>query len=98
MISSVWFWTDIVSPHMISLFENLIQRGIDVRVMTEVGGPSEDRIELGWPKAYNRVPVTAVRTDQVKEFVADCPLSTVHICSGLDGYSMAGRARSWLAA
>lgn len=97
--SPVWFWLDVVSPHMAGLVRSLADRGRDVTYVVE-RTMSARRAAQGWaaPDVGRARLHLASDEGAVARLVADAPPDSIHICLGLRGYPLVGCAQRALAA
>jgi glycosyltransferase involved in cell wall biosynthesis len=98
MVKSVWFWQQIISPHLANLASALANLNIDVTYVAE-REMSEDRASLGW-KAPHMNGVRIAFADSGKS-MADLARSSapdsLHLCQGLRGNGLIAAAQSALA-
>jgi hypothetical protein len=94
----VWFWLRIVSPLMAGLAAALAARGVEV---TLVAGQemSPARTSLGWqtPNTSGLRLSIAPTAQMVDSLVRTAPEGSIHICEGLRGNGLVGRAQQQLA-
>lgn len=98
MADPVWFWQQIVSPHMAGLAEALARSGRPVTYIAEQP-MSAERAALGW-KAPELGAVTlrfAPDTAAAANLVSEAPETSIHICQGFRGNGVVGSARTALA-
>lgn len=95
---SIWFWQGIVSPHMAGLAVELANQGCEV---TYVAGKvmSAERSRHGWtpPPLPGVRLVLASSFKELGKLVASAPPDSIHICQGIRGNRMIGRAQAALA-
>lgn len=99
MSEAVWFWQDIVSPHMVGLAQSLAGLGREVTYVAEEF-MSKERASQGW-----RVPETANVNVKIARTIRDAdallrivPLHSIHICQGIRSPRLIGYVRARLAA
>ncbi|MBK8742083.1 MAG: hypothetical protein IPM02_22390 [Betaproteobacteria bacterium] len=94
---AIWFWQDIVSPHMAGLAVALTHQNCDVTYVAEER-MSEDRARQGW--VAPRLPAVQLKVasceSEVDRLVASAPSESIHICQGIRGNGLIGRAQSGL--
>lgn len=95
MSEQVWFWQQIVSPHMAGLAVALEDLGLDV-VYVAASAMSVRRAEQGWsaPNLGRVKLITASDASAMERQVEGAPADSVHICEGLRGNGLVGLARS----
>ena len=82
----LWFWQEILSPHMGALAAELAKLGYKVIfVANEI--LSKDRIKQGWEKAkLGKAKLRlATNKDAVIRLAEKAPKQTIHFCDGLRG-------------
>src|SRR5262245_4902712 len=98
MADPVWFWQDVVSPHMAGLADAIAARGRPVTYVAEQP-MSAERAALGWeaPLLHAARVCFAPDANAVAELAAEAPKDSIHICQGLRGSALIGLARKALA-
>lgn len=94
----VWFWQRIVSPHMAGLAAALARQGCQVvYVANEI--MSADRAQQGWtmPDLGDARLELAATAHEVVALVKTAPPHSIHICQGLRGNGLVGKAQRGLA-
>lgn len=99
MANPIWFWQDIVSPHMAGLAAALAARGLDVTYVAEQP-MSAERATQGWMTPDLGCARLRFASDAcgLNALVADAPADSIHICQGLRANGIVGAAQSLLAA
>jgi glycosyltransferase involved in cell wall biosynthesis len=98
MADPVWFWLDIVSPHMAGLAAALAARGRSVTYVAE-RSLSPRRLAGGWnePALGKAILRLAPDARSTMRLVDEAPQESVHICMGLRGNGLVGVAQKALA-
>jgi glycosyltransferase involved in cell wall biosynthesis len=80
----IWFWQNIVSPHVGSLVEELASNGYRLTYVAEKP-MSNDRIKQGWlPPEIKNVRLIYVQSQyEVASLVKKAPVDVIHISAGL---------------
>ena len=93
----IWFWQRIVTPHMAELVSELAQLGCDVTYIAEEP-MSSHRAEQGWvaPSMQGVTLKFVSSTCKHADLVALAPDDSTHICQGMRGNGLIGRAQSLL--
>jgi len=99
MPDPVWFWLDVVSPHMAALVDTLAARGRSVTYVAE-RPMSQRRADQGWdiPSLDHAVVRFAPNPDEIRELVKNAPANSIHICQGFRGNGLIRNAQKALAA
>jgi glycosyltransferase involved in cell wall biosynthesis len=91
---SIWFWQQIVTPHMTGLATALVRRGFKV---TYVANQilSKERIRLGWQMPdLGKVNLRLAKSkDIVIRHALNAPKNSIHFCQGLRGNGLVGDAQ-----
>lgn len=84
--SSVWFWQQMVTPHMAALASALAIRGFKVNYVANEF-LSKKRSKQGWevPKLGNAKLIIASSKADVINHALDAPKNSIHLCEGLRG-------------
>tara|TARA_B100000795_G_scaffold269244_1_gene258063 strand:- start:1316 stop:2446 length:1131 start_codon:yes stop_codon:yes gene_type:complete len=93
----LWFWQEILSPHMGALAAELAELGYKVIfVANEI--LSKDRIKQGWEKAkLGKAKLRlATNKDAVIRLAEKAPKQTIHFCQGLRGNGLVSNAQKIL--
>jgi glycosyltransferase involved in cell wall biosynthesis len=96
-VDDIWFWQDVVSPHMAGLALSLAREQCTVTYVAEQE-LTADRVKLGWqvPK-MNDVHLRFVTDDEaVRAVVQQATTSSVHICQGIRGNGLVAVAQHTL--
>lgn len=90
----VWFWQDILSPHMSALAAALADLGLDVTYVANER-MSVERTHQGWeiPPICKVKLALAESRESIKALVLSAPANSVHICQGLRGNGLIGYAQ-----
>ena len=98
MVETVWFWQDILSPHVTGLAASLAARGVDVTYVAE-RQMTADRAAQGWeaPALGAAHLHFAPDKESVRCLVARAPADSIHICQGLRGNELLAEAQRALA-
>jgi glycosyltransferase involved in cell wall biosynthesis len=98
MHDPVWFWLRIVTPLMAGLAAALAARGVEVTLVAEQE-MSPARTALGWqtPTPGGVRLCFASTAQTVDALVRRAPAGSIHICEGLRGNGLVGRAQQQLA-
>jgi glycosyltransferase involved in cell wall biosynthesis len=80
----IWFWQNIVSPHVASLVTELAKRGVDLTYVAEIP-MSDDRIMQGWnTPQMEKVQLLYVQSrKEVLSLISKAPKDVIHISAGL---------------
>jgi len=93
----IYFWQQIISPHMSELALELSRRGHKVRYVSEKI-ISEDRIKLGWKalgiESLDYILVNSY--EEISKLVLESPIDSLHICEGIRGNGVVGIAQKEL--
>ena len=83
-MTEIWFWQNILSPHVASLVSELASNGFTVIYVAEQP-LSRDRVEQGWlTPEMSQVKVIYVKTKtEVAELVKNASNDSIHISAGL---------------
>jgi glycosyltransferase involved in cell wall biosynthesis len=83
-MTDIWFWQNILSPHVASLVSELASNGYRVTYVAEQS-LSKDRIAQGWLiSEMNQVNVIYVQSKyEVEQLVKNCSADSIHISAGL---------------
>lgn len=94
----IWFWQQIVSPHMAGLAAALVRQGCEVTYVAEKL-MSESRERQGWtlPDLGGARLMLAPSSDAVRELVNAVSPNSIHICQGIRGNGLVGCAQRILA-
>jgi len=91
---SIWFWQQMVTPHMVGLATALAKRGFKV---TYVANQilSKKRIRQGWeiPDLGKVNLRLAANKDVVIRYALEAPKDSIHLCQGLRGNGFVGDAQ-----
>ena len=98
MVENIWFWQDIVSPHMAGLADAVAERGVDVTYVANIQ-MSQDRVSLGWmtPELDKCKLHIASDVDSVTELACSAPERSIHLCQGIWGNGLISHAQKELA-
>lgn len=98
MVENIWFWQNIVSPHMAGLAEAVAERGVAVTYVAN-RHMSRSRASLGWKvPELNRCNLhIAPDVDSVVELVGSAPSESIHLCQGIRGNGLVSHAQRQLA-
>jgi glycosyltransferase involved in cell wall biosynthesis len=98
MRDPVWFWLRIVTPLMAGLAAALAARGVEVTLVAEQE-MSPARTALGWqtPTPSGVRLCLAPTAQKVDALAHTAPSRSIHICEGLRGNGLIGRAQQQLA-
>ncbi len=91
---SIWFWQQMVTPHMAYLAAALADRGFEVNyVANQI--LSDDRIKLGWakPKLRKARLIIAVNKADFIQQALNAPDNSIHLSQGLRGNGLVGIAQ-----
>jgi len=94
LISEVWFWQDILTPHMSALAESLAGHGVHVTYVA-IQYLTSDRIQQGWvtqPLHYARLKLAPTSKD-VKALLDSASPESIHLCQGLRGNRLIASAQ-----
>jgi glycosyltransferase involved in cell wall biosynthesis len=85
-VDDIWFWQDVVSPHMAGLALSLAREGCKVTYVAEQE-LSVDRVKLGWQAPQmNGVHLRfAANNEAIRATARQAAASSVHICQGIRG-------------
>lgn len=92
--SSIWFWQQMVTPHMSELAVALTKRGFKVNyVASEI--LSKKRIQQGWkrPKLGRVKLLLAPNKDKMIAYARNSPNNSIHLSEGLRGNGLVGYAQ-----
>jgi glycosyltransferase involved in cell wall biosynthesis len=93
----IYFWQQIISPHMSELALELSRRGHKVKYVSEKI-ISEDRIKLGWKalgiELLDYILVNSY--EEISKLVLESPIDSLHICEGIRGNGVVGIAQKEL--
>ena len=92
--NSIWFWQQMVTPHMATLAAALAERGFKVTyVSNEI--LSKERIQIGWkmPELGNVKLLLASNKDTVIRYALNAPKDSIHLCQGLRGNGLVSYAQ-----
>jgi glycosyltransferase involved in cell wall biosynthesis len=95
----IWFWQDIVSPHMAGLAAALARQGCEV-VYVAQRSMTEDRASQGWttPDLGSARLALAPTRVAINSLVEAAPVDSTHICQGIRGNGLVREAQRALAA
>lgn len=98
MVEQVWFWQQMVSPHMAGLAAALAALGRDVVFIAEQT-MSNERAEQGWqaPDLGSAALRLARSAEEIRDIVGSARPHSVHICQGLRANGLVGAAQQALA-
>jgi glycosyltransferase involved in cell wall biosynthesis len=84
LISEVYFWQRIVTPHMANLAEALAKSGVAVTYVANESMSCE-REQMGWftPSLVHAALVIAPDTEAVAALALNSPIDSIHVCQGL---------------
>lgn len=90
----VWFWSRIISPHMVALAAALGRRGCAVTYVAEQP-MSKERLRTGWaaPELPGITLLIMTCAEASTEFAASAPASAVHITQGIRSNGLVGVAQ-----
>ena len=82
--NSIWFWQQILTPHMAGLAAELANRGFKVTYVAN-SLLSSARAKQGWetPNLGKAKLILATNKENVINIASDAPKDSVHICQGL---------------
>lgn len=94
----IWFWQQIISPHMGVLAAALVRQAARVIYVAQ-SVMSADRAAQGWqPPELPGVDVRQVSTDaDIQSLVAQAPAYAVHVCEGIRANGLVRAAQAALA-
>lgn len=84
--NQIWFWQEILSPHMGHLAAELANLGYDVLfVANQI--LSKERIKQGWERAeLGKAKLKLIKSKKAFEQLAQkAPINSIHFCQGLRG-------------
>lgn len=83
-MTTIYFWQQMVTPHMASLALTLSQNKHDIVYVAETS-LSTDRAELGWEvPEMGKISVHYAKNDQAaKSILFSAPANSIHICQGI---------------
>jgi hypothetical protein len=93
----IYFWQQIISPHMSEFALELSKRGHKVRYVSEKI-ISEERMKLGWKslgiESLDYILVNSYK--EISKLVLESPVNSLHICEGIRGNGLVGIAQKEL--
>ena len=92
--NSIWFWQQMVTPHMATLAAALAERGFKVNyVANEI--LSKERTKIGWkmPELGKVKLLLATNKDAVIRYALNAPEDSIHLCQGLRGNGLVSYAQ-----
>lgn len=97
-MAEIWFWQQIISPHMAVLAAALARRGARVTYVAQ-SAMSAARATQGWqPPALPGVDVRQVSTEaDMQALVAQTPAHAMHVCEGIRANGLVRAAQAALA-
>ena len=98
-MQEIWFWQEIVSPHMSGLAVALAGLGCQVTLVAE-HAMTVDRARQGWsvPALPGVNLVYAASSSAISAVVNKAPANAVHVCQGVRSNELVGTAQRALAA
>jgi glycosyltransferase involved in cell wall biosynthesis len=92
--NSIWFWQQMVTPHMGALAAVLARRGFKVNYVANEN-LSKERIQQGWemPELGKAKLLMAPSKDAVIRYALNAPKDSVHLCQGLRGNGLVSYAQ-----
>ena len=92
---SIWFWQEMVTPHMVALAAALAERGFKVNYVANEE-LSKERKKQGWelPELGKVKLLLASDKDTVITYALEAPEDTIHLCQGLRGNGLVGVAQN----
>jgi glycosyltransferase involved in cell wall biosynthesis len=92
--NSIWFWQQMVTPHMAVLAAALAERGFKVNYVANKN-LSKDRTHQGWqmPELGNVKLLLAPNKDTVISYALNAPKNSIHLCQGLRGNGLVSYAQ-----
>ena len=95
--SEVWFWQDIISPHMAGLANALARKGVKVVYVAEQN-ITDDRLDQGWNcPDLNGVEFKLCHNKDVAKLLSNnCNKNSIHICQGVRANRSIGVAQKIL--
>ncbi len=93
----IWFWQQMVSPHMVALADSLASAGADV-IFVANEMISDERAMQGWvvPKLGKVKIVIARDRSAISKIILYAPKNSIHICQGFRGNGLVHDARKLL--
>ena len=93
----IWFWQRIITPHMAALANAVGALGVDVTYVANEA-MSASRASQGWssPEMPNVQTFIARSSKEVDSAVSAAPADAIHLCQGLRGNGLVGKAQSAL--
>jgi glycosyltransferase involved in cell wall biosynthesis len=93
----VWFWQDIISPHMAGLANALARKGVKVVYVAEQN-ITDDRLDQGWNcPDLNGVEFKLCHNKDVAKLLSNnCNKNSIHICQGVRANRSIGVAQKIL--
>lgn len=97
-MAEIWFWQQIISPHMAVLAAALARQGARVTYVAQ-SAMSAERASQGWqPPALPGVDVRQVSTEaDMQALVAQSPAHAMHVCEGIRANGLVSAAQAALA-
>lgn len=97
-MAEIWFWQQIISPHMAVLAAALARQGARVTYVAQ-SAMSAERATQGWqPPALPGVDVRQVSTEaDMQALVAQSPAHAMHVCEGIRANGLVSAAQAALA-
>ncbi|QRF59007.1 glycosyltransferase [Variovorax paradoxus] len=96
-VDEIWFWHQIVSPHMASLAVAIAKKGVVVRYFARCA-ISEERASQGWksPPMPGVDLVYLDSLDDIKRAIDESSNRVIHVCEGIRGNGFVQRAENYL--
>jgi glycosyltransferase involved in cell wall biosynthesis len=96
-LTSIWFWQQMLTPHMAYLADALTQDGFEVIYVANILMTSE-RAKMGWaPPPLLRFQIRIAEDQEVVSALVDAaPQNSIHLCEGLRGNGLVGYAQQCL--
>jgi glycosyltransferase involved in cell wall biosynthesis len=92
--SSIWFWQQMITPHMSELAATLAKRGYRVNyVANEI--LSKKRIEQGWKRSQlgKAKLLLAPNKNSILFYAKNAPNNSIHLCQGIRGNGLISYAQ-----
>jgi len=94
MKRKIWFWQEILSPHMLPLASRLQELGCDITYIAQKQMSCE-RASQGWglSSSIDIEIIIAPDHSSIKKLICNADPSTLHICQGIRGNGLIGVAQ-----